>query len=424
MKSLSLRDSKYIWHPYTQMQTAALPVGIVRGEGAYLIDENGNKYIDAVSSWWVNIHGHAHPHIAEAISKQTELLEQVIFAGFTHEPAVRFAEKFMPLLPGNQKRIFYSDNGSTAVEAAIKMALQFFYNTGEKRSKIIAFRDAYHGDTFGSMSVSARGVFTQPFGRLLFDVLFVDTPDAQNADEVVRQFQEHVSNHANEIAAFIFEPLVLGSAGMLMYDAAVLNRLMEVSKSNQIMCIADEVMTGFGRTGSMFACDYLDVQPDVMCFSKGITGGFLPLGATTCTQQIYDAFLSDEKSKMFFHGHSYTGSPLALTAACASLEVWEQERTFEKVQAIQEWQNAFAIQLRKKRSIENIRTCGTILAFDVKTNEQGGYTNSIRDVLYNHFLSKGILLRPLGNTLYVLPPYCISKSDLEFVFAEVDKFFA
>ena len=420
MSNLSQRDSKYIWHPYTQMQTAGLPIGIVKGEGSYLFDENGKRYIDAVSSWWVNIHGHAHPYIANAIAAQAKELEQVIFAGFTHEPAIKFAEKFMPLLPRNQQKLFLSDNGSTAVEAAIKMALQFFFNHQKPRTKIIAFRDAYHGDTFGSMSVSARGIFTQPFNQLLFDVLFIDTPTATNHSTVVTQFQQHITEHENEIAAFIFEPLILGSAGMLMYDAVVLNQLMTVAKDHNIFCIADEVMTGFGRTGKMFACEYLSVSPDIMCFSKGITGGFMALGATTCTNQIYEAFLSNEKAKMFFHGHSYTGNPLACAAAYASLEVWEQENTLQKVKEISKLNLEFAVGLQGKNNIENVRALGTIIALDVITSEQKGYTNSIRDKLYSYFIEKGILLRPLGNTLYVLPPYCISEADLNFVFDAIE----
>lgn len=420
MSNLSQRDSKYIWHPYTQMQTAGLPIGIVKGEGSYLFDENGKRYIDAVSSWWVNIHGHAHPYIANAIAAQAKELEQVIFAGFTHEPAIKFAEKFMPLLPLNQQKLFLSDNGSTAVEAAIKMALQFFFNHQKPRTKIIAFRDAYHGDTFGSMSVSARGIFTQPFNQLLFDVLFIDTPTATNHSTVVTQFQQHITEHENEIAAFIFEPLILGSAGMLMYDAVVLNQLMTVAKDHNIFCIADEVMTGFGRTGKMFACEYLSVSPDIMCFSKGITGGFMALGATTCTNQIYEAFLSNEKAKMFFHGHSYTGNPLACAAAYASLEVWEQENTLQKVKEISKLNLEFAVRLQGKNNIENVRALGTIIALDVITSEQKGYTNSIRDKLYSYFIEKGILLRPLGNTLYVLPPYCISEADLNFVFDAIE----
>jgi adenosylmethionine-8-amino-7-oxononanoate aminotransferase len=402
------------------MQTSGLPIGIVKGEGSYLYDENGKRYIDAVSSWWVNIHGHAHPYIANAIAAQAKVLEQVIFAGFTHEPAIKFAEKFMPLLPQNQQKIFLSDNGSTAVEAAIKMALQFFFNQQKPRTKIIAFRDAYHGDTFGSMSVSARGVFTKPFNKLLFDVLFIDTPTATNHLEVIEQFQQHITEHKNEIAAFIFEPLILGSAGMLIYDVEVLNQLMTLAKANNIFCIADEVMTGFGRTGKMFASEYLSVQPDIMCFSKGITGGFMALGATTCTNEIYEAFLSNEKAKMFFHGHSYTGNPLACAAAFASLEVWEQENTLLNVNAIEKLNQEFVLKLRGKEKIENVRTLGTILAFEVKTKEQNIYTNSIRDELYNYFIEKGILLRPLGNTLYVMPPYCISETDLKLVFEVIE----
>lgn len=420
---LSQRDSTYIWHPYTQMQTAGLPVGITHGSGAYLFDEQGKRYLDAISSWWVNIHGHAHPHIANAIAKQAKTLEQVIFAGFTHEPAVAFAEQFMPLLPGNQQKLFLSDNGSTAVEAAIKMALQYFYNQSKPRTKIIAFRDAYHGDTFGSMSVSARGLFTQPYQPLLFEVLFVDTPTANNHDTVRAQFQAHIHQHPDAVAAFIFEPLVLGSAGMLMYAPEVLNDLITTAKASNIICIADEVMTGFGRTGKLFACEHLAVQPDIMCFSKGITGGFMPLGATTCSQQIYDAFLSNEKAKMLFHGHSYTGNPLACAAALASLELWSMEHTLEKIAVIANLHLQFAARLQHNTRLSDVRTLGTILAFEVKTETQSGYTNPVRDQLYQHFIDQGILLRPLGNTLYILPPYCITEADLQLVYKAIEHYF-
>lgn len=398
-----------VWHPYTQMQGADI-IPIVRGEGTYLYDDKGNEYIDAVASWWTNIHGHSHPHIANAIAIQAKKLEQVIFAGFTHEPAEMLARKLLQRIPHHQK-IFYSDNGSTAVEVAIKMALQYWSNKGEARKKIICFRDAYHGDTFGTMSVSERGLFTKPFQQLLFDVEFI-----QFGNSEIRKFE-------NEgIAAFIFEPLVLGSAGMKMYSAELLNELLSVCKKNNIITIADEVMTGFGRTGKFLATDYCENKPDIICLSKGITGGFLPFAATTCTQNIYDAFLSTEKQKMFLHGHSYTANPLGCAAAIASLEVFDAENTFEKIARIATQHATFSETLKNNKRVKEVRQCGTILAIEIQTNEASGYLNNIRDLAYQFFIERKIILRPLGNVIYILPPYCISENDLKKVYGAISDF--
>lgn len=420
MKSISQRDAQVLWHPYTQMKLTPFSIAIESGKGSYVVDENGKQYIDAISSWWVNTHGHCHPHIVKAIQQQVEKLEQVIFAGFTHEAAVKLAEKLLPRLPHNQSKIFLSDNGSTAVEAALKMCLQYFANKGARRNKIIAFKDSYHGDTFGSMSVSARGVFTEPFHRLLFDVIFIDTPMPGNNERAICQLQQAIKQNRNEICAFIFEPLVLGSAGMLMYSPEVLNSLIAIAKEEKIICIADEVMTGFGRTGKMFASEFLSIPPDVMCFSKGITGGFLPLGATSCTQEIYDTFWSDEKKKMLFHGHSYTGNALACAAAVASLEVWENENTLERVQEIENANQKFIEKIKSHPKTANARLQGTIAAFEVNSTTNN-YLNPIKEQLVAFYLSKGVLLRPLGNTVYTLPPYCINQSDLNRMFDVIEE---
>lgn len=407
-----------VWHPYTQMQTAGHFPLIVRGEGAWLFDEVGNKYLDAVSSWWTNLHGHAHPYIADAIAAQARQLEHVIFAGFTHQPAEELAHRLLQYMPYHN-RVFYSDNGSTAVEAAIKMALQYWANQGERRSRIIAFRDAYHGDTFGAMSVSARGVFTSAFSPLLFDVAFIDTPNGSNTDAVRSQLLAALSG--GDIAAFIFEPLVLGSAGMLMYDAEVLNELIGLCNKNGVLAIADEVMTGFGRTGKFLATDHCTYKPDIICLSKGITGGFLPFAATTCTSAVYNAFLSDDKAKMLFHGHSYTGNPLGCAAALASLTVFERENTLTKIERIAERHAEFASRLKLLPSAIKVRQQGTILAFDLKTTD-AGYLSGIRDRAYNYFLGRGIILRPLGNVVYILPPYCIGESELNLVYTAIEDF--
>lgn len=410
-----------IWHPYTQMQTAGQPVHIVKGEGACVFDAEGNRYIDAVSSWWTNLYGHSNKHIAKAIALQAQQLEQVIFAGFTHQPAIALAEKLLQRIPFHDK-VFYSDNGSTAVEAAIKMALQFWWNKGEQRNKVIAFRDAYHGDTFGSMSVSARGVFTGPYQSLLFDVLFVDTPVKGKEQESLRQFNKIVEEQRSDIAAFIFEPLVLGSAGMLMYDAKVLDELMSICKANHILTIADEVFTGFGRTGKFLATDYCGHKPDIICLSKGITGGFLPFAATTCTQHIYNAFLSEEKYKMLFHGHSYTGNPLGCAAAIAGLELYEQEQTAQQIAYIIQRHAEFLQRISKNKFVKEARQTGTILAIEMNAGGQTGYLNNIRDKAYAYFLGRGVILRPLGNVVYVLPPYCITEAELNEVYAAIESF--
>jgi adenosylmethionine-8-amino-7-oxononanoate aminotransferase len=407
-----------VWHPYTQMKGADI-ISISRAEGTYLYDEKGTAYIDAVSSWWTNIHGHSHPYIADKIFEQAKRLEHVIFAGFTHEPAEKLAEKIIDRIPYHSK-VFYSDNGSTAVEVAIKMALQYWKNKGEERIKLVAFRDAYHGDTFGAMSVSARGVFTQPYQNLLFDVEFIDTPTTTNGAEVIDQLNSQILKFSNSpIAAFICEPLVLGSAGMKMYSPEILEELISLCKQHNILTIADEVMTGFGRTGKFLATDYCINKPDIICLSKGITGGFLPFAATTCTQVIYDAFLSDEKSKMFFHGHSYTANPLGCAAAIASLELFEQEKTFEKIEKIQSCHSKFAESLKGHSKVKEVRHQGTIVALELATAEEGGYLHTIRDKAYQYFIERKILLRPLGNVLYILPPYCISEQDLDKVYSAI-----
>lgn len=422
--NLQEKDKAYIWHPYTQEKTAGDNIIMVRGEGAYLYDEAGNQYLDACSSWWTNIHGHAHPYIAEKIAEQAKQLEQVIFAGFSHPSAIALAERLLNVLPAGFSKVFYSDNGSTAVEAAIKMSLQYWYNQEHPRSKVICFRDAYHGDTFGSMSVSARGVFTEPYSRLLFDVIFIDTPDYDNEEHVISQFRAAVTEHRSDIAAFIFEPLVLGSGGMMMYTATLLDQLLGICAEHQIITIADEVMTGFGRTGRMFAIDHLTRTPDIVCLSKGITGGFMPYAATITKQFIYDAFYADQKYKMLFHGHSYTGNPLGCAAGLASLDVFEKERTLDRITDIVSLHEAFAKKIKHHKAIKQVRQCGTILAIEFQTEGEGGYLNTIRDLMYRFFMSRRIMLRPLGPVLYILPPYCISARDLANVYAAIEDFTA
>lgn len=294
---LSERDKNVIWHPYTQHQNHPGAVPIVRGEGALLFDETGNAYIDAISSWWVNLHGHAHPYIAEKIYQQALILEQVIFTHFTHEPAVQLAERLLRIIPGSLSKIFYSDNGSTAVEVALKMSMQYWQNKGmPQRKKILAFENAYHGDTFGAMSVSSRGPFTHAFKDWMFDVIFIETPNPINREKI----QSVLDNNRGQIAAFIYEPLLQAAGGMRMYEASSMDALMEYMQEENIICIADEVLTGFGRTGPLFASEYLHYPPQIVCLSKGLTGGVMALGVTACSQDIFEAFLSPDHGKTFF----------------------------------------------------------------------------------------------------------------------------
>lgn len=414
--SLAKRDEKVIWHPYTQMKNPLPHIPIVRGEGVYLFDEAGKKYIDAVSSWWVNIHGHSHPHIAAKVAKQLSTLEHVIFAGFTHGPAVELAERLLPLLPGNQEKVFYSDNGSTAVEVALKMCLQYWVNTAKQpRTRIIAFKEAYHGDTFGAMSVSGRSIFTDPFNPLLFDVEFIDLPNAKN----IEQLKSKINYLSNEVACFIFEPMVLGASGMLMYEAEYLDQLIETCQKHGILTIADEVMTGFGRTGKYFSCEALQTRPDIFCLSKGLTGGTMPLGVTTCNGKIFDAFLSDDKLKTLYHGHSFTANPVACAASLASLDLLLQPETLLNINRIATSHQLFAEEIKGHPKLKNIRQAGTILVMEWETGTDTSYLSGLRNRLYLYFLERGIVMRPLGNILYILPPYVISNEDLAYIYQTI-----
>jgi adenosylmethionine---8-amino-7-oxononanoate aminotransferase len=406
------KDSDNIWHPYTHLKSADASIVITRGEGTFLFDEHGKKYIDAVSSWWVNMHGHAHPYIAKKIYEQALELEQVIFAGFSHQQAIELSEKLLNILPKEFSKIFFSDDGSTAVEVAIKMAVQFFFNQNKKPAKILALENAYHGDTFGAMAAGERGLFNAAFNSMLFEVDRIALPNKENINEI----KIHLENifQSGEYAAFIFEPLLLGAAGMLMYEPFFLDEIISICKENNVITIADEVMTGFGRTGKMFAIQYLKNVPDIICLSKGLTGGFLPLSVTVCKQFIYDAFVSENKMHTFFHGHSYTANPLGCAAALASLDLFKNENTFEKINSIHQSHLCFASQIKNHPLVRNCRVLGTVIAFEI--GDGNSYLADIRDKLYHSFLQQGILLRPLGNTVYIMPPYCITDEELQSVY--------
>lgn len=402
------RDRRVIWHPFTQQKYSPEPIPIVRGEGIYLIDSEERTYLDAISSWWVNLHGHAHPYIAEKLYEQARLLEQVIFAGFTHLPAISLAERLLDILPGPFSKIFYSDNGSTSTEVALKMAIQYWKNKGDgKRIKILALTNAYHGDTFGAMSVSDRGIFTLAFHDYLFEVVFMDAPGEKPLPDLAW----------DEFACFIYEPLVQGAGGMKMYSADGLDRLLKKCREHHVICIADEVMTGFGRTGKLFASTHLEQRPDIICLSKGLTGGTMALGVTACTEMIYEAFVNEDKMKTFFHGHSFTANPLACATALASLDLLLQPSCQRSIATITGMNAGFAWELKENQAglpVKDIRHLGTIIAFEVKEGADE-YLNNISTGLTKKALERGVYLRPLGNTVYAMPPYCITTEELKRV---------
>jgi adenosylmethionine-8-amino-7-oxononanoate aminotransferase len=420
--SLTGKDFEYIWHPYTHQKNRPPAIPIVKGKRTILYDEDGKKYIDGISSWWVNIHGHGNKYIAKKLYKQARKLQQVVFAGFTHQPAVELAQKLIKILPGNFSKIFYSDNGSTATEVAIKMALQYWLNKGEaSKNKILAFHHSYHGDTFGAMSVSERGTFTLAFRDKLFEVIFIETPNEENQDRLI----DEIEKYKDHLACFIYEPLLQGAGGMRMYDSKKLDALLSFLKKQNIICIADEVLTGFYRTGKFFAGDYVSEKADIICLSKALTGGTMALGVTACTQIVYDAFVSDDKNKTFFHGHSFTANPLACTAALASLNLLQRDACGRQIDKIVNRQKNFLEKLQpfeKKNVIKNLRLLGTIFAFEITTTGKDEYLHNIGIIFTKYCLENGVYLRALGNTIYIMPPYCITKKELKQIYEVIQKF--
>jgi len=416
--SFSLRDKKHNWHPYTQHKTAPDFPAIVKGNGALLWDENGKEYIDAIASWWVNPFGHSNQVMADAIYKQLTTLEHVLFGGFTHNVAVELSEKLTQILPKNQEKFFYSDNGSTAVEVAIKVALQYHYNKGVKKTKIIAFEDAFHGDTFGAMAASGISFFTEAFEGSLLEVVRIPIPVEGKENETKQLLEELLTT--NEFAAFIFEPLVLGAAGMIMYSPQILDELIALCKNHNVFTIADEVMTGFGKTGKTFACDYLSLQPDMMCLSKALTGGTIPMAITTFTQEIFDGFYDDDTSKALFHGHTFTANPTGCAAALASISILQTEAIQKNIQEVNQSHLQFEQHIKKHPKVVTTRVLGVIFALEIKSEVKESYYGTMRNTLYNHFIENGVILRPVGNVVYILPPYIISKEQLQKVYQVIE----
>ena len=455
--TLISRDAAHLWHPYTQMLTRPAPIPIVRGQGVYLYTEDGRRLLDGTSSWWVNIHGHSHPALNAALSAQARELEHVVFANCTHRPAVELAERLVEVLPPGLTRVFYSDNGSTAVEVAMKMACQYWSNRGESRRTFVALHHAYHGDTIGAMSASEDSLFTRPFASMLFDVARAHAPycyrcpmgleratcrieclgppaesgtvlgglpvSAAVVSGSAGTLAALLEQHAGSVAAVIVEPMLQGAGGMLVWPAEFLAGVRRLCDEHGALMIADEVLTGFGRTGKMFACEHANVSPDIICLSKAITGGYMPLGATVATEQVYDAFLSTDRSRTFFHGHSFTANPLACAVALASLELIHDTHALEQVAAIERWLTHGLDPLRSLPIVGDVRVIGGVgiveLVVDKTTKDAGGYLDDIGPRLTQSLLDRGLLLRPLGNVLYVMPPYVITEAETAWVTEQI-----
>ena len=410
---MSASTNSVIWHPFTQHGVEGPMRDIAAADGAWLTARDGARIFDAISSWWVVTHGHRHPKIVAAIQEQCEKLDQVIFAGFTHEPAERAAAGLVACAPGTLAHVFFSDSGSTAVEVALKMALGFWRNRGEKRTRILALEHAYHGDTIGTMSAGARGVFNVSYAPLLFEVGRVPFPEAGRERATLDALDAECRK--GDVAALVVEPLILGAGGMRMYEPRILAEIRAICSAYGVLFIADEVMTGFGRTGRMFACDLAGLAPDILCLAKGLTGGSVPLAATLATPEIFDAHFSSDRAKTFFHSSSYTANPICCAAAAANLDIWKSEPVARRIDDLALAQAEECARLKASDMFDGVRHLGTLAAFEWRS-ESTGYTAQIALTLRQKFLDRGVLLRPLGGTVYVMPPYCTTREELSKVY--------
>ena len=431
--SLIDRDRALLWHPYTQMKTQRPPLAIARGEGVYLYTEDGRRLLDGISSWWVNIHGHSHPRLNKALADQAERIEHVIFAGATHQPAVDLAERLVGVLPRGLTRVFYSDNGSTAVEVAVKLAVQYWRNQGRTRHRVIALHHAYHGDTAGAMSVSDDSVFTRPFTSLMFTVDRVHPPYCYRCPLGLRRescqidclgdLEATLSARGDEVAAVLVEPMLQGAGGMIMWPAEFLAGVRRLCDRHGVLMIADEVLSGFGRTGRMFACEHGPVTPDIICLSKALTAGYLPLAVTAVTDAVFEAFLSDDHSKTFFHGHSFTANPLACAVAIASFDLFQEQNLLARIARLEGRLRAGLTPLLHLPIVGDVRVLGGVgaveLVSDKATKDAGGYLDQIGPRLSSAFLERGLLLRPLGNVVYFMPPYVITDDEADWVIGQI-----
>lgn len=416
-EKLSERDKKHLWHPLTQHKTSPEMLAIARAEGALLFDEDGKNYVDGIASWYTCMYGHCNPYILDRVKKQMDTLDQVVFSGFTHEPAIKLSEELIKILPRNQEKLFFSDNGSTSTEIGIKMALQYHYNKGKKRNVLLAFEEGFHGDTFGAMSVSGLSVYNGPFEDFFIEVERIPVPTTENLDEILNRLKERLQQ--NNIAGFIYEPLVQGAAAMKMHGAEGLDQILALLQKNEVLTIADEVMTGFGKTGKYFASDHLRHQPDIICLSKALTAGLVPMGLTTCTEKVYNAFYSDEVAKGLFHGHTYTANPLACTAALAAVELLQTDEIQQNIKNIIGWHQDFNKKIKDHPKVKETRQTGVIYALDL--NVQMERYGSLRNKLFEHFMGQGVFLRPLGQTIYILAPFITTKEQMERIYEAIEK---
>ena len=407
-----------VWHPFTQHGLEPPMKKVIKTEGAYLIDEAGSRILDAISSWWVITHGHRHPTIMEAIRRATDSYDQVIFAEYTHAPAEELARGLIKISPAGLEHVFYSDSGSTAVEVALKMALGFFHNTGRRRHRIVVMEHGYHGDTIGTMSVGERGVFNAAYEPLLFGVDRLAFPEPGSEQQMLDAFR--LLCCSGQVAALLIEPLVLGAGGMKMFEPSLLGKLSEIARSHDVLFIADEVMTGWGRTGTLFACDQAGICPDILCTSKGLTGGAMPLAATLCTSEIFDAHVSTDRRKTFFHSSSYTANPIACAAAVANLEIWANEPVQARMDRLTALQEKALRRFANDRRFMNIRQTGTIAALDMAVGSEG-YLADIGPRLRSFFRDRHLLIRPLGNVVYLMPPYCVSEAEIDRLYDAIDE---
>lgn len=434
MDRLVKKDLRHIWHPFTQMKDCEElpPILIERAKGLKLFDNKGNFYYDTISSWWCNVHGHNHPGIKKAIKTQLDSLEHVLFAGFTHRPAIELAERLVSITPKNLTRVFFSDNGSTAIETALKMSFQYWRNMGNRgKTKFVSLDRGYHGDTIGAMSVSGMSMFNEIFSTLFFKSFKADSPYCYRCPagkksetcncECIGSLKGILERHTDEIAAIILEPLVMAAGGMIIYPAEYLRRAAALAKQYNVHLILDEVATGFGRTGKMFACEYVKgIEPDFMCLSKGITAGYLPLGAALTTNKIYSAFYADyAKKKTFFHGHTYTANPVSCAAAIASLDIFKKDRTLERIKGIIRLFHDELERFRPLSVVGDVRHIGMIGALELvknrRTKKPFGFEKRVGFEIYKLGLKNKLVLRPLGNVIYLFLPLCTTRQELVYI---------
>ncbi|EAS20546.1 adenosylmethionine-8-amino-7-oxononanoate aminotransferase [Flavobacteria bacterium BBFL7] len=412
LKELQKLDAQHIWHPLTQHKTANSPLAIKKGQGNYLYDMSNKPYFDAISSWYTCSYGHANPVLTESIKKQVDQLHHVVFAGMTHEPAAHLSKKLIGILPDNQQKLFFSENGSTSVEIALKMAFQYHFNRGEKRNVVIALENGFHGDTFGAMSASSLSVYNGPFEDFFIDVQRIPVPTDENINEVLNLIEELTTQY--QVASFIYEPLVQGAAAMQMHEPAHLDCLLKLFKEKAVLTIADEVMTGFGKTGYNFASEAMINKPDMMCLSKALTGGIMPMAITTCTQEVYDAFYDNELTRGFFHGHTYSGNPLGCAVAAAGIDLLTSSAIQKNIEFITQSHQEHIQVYDTHKAVAAVRSCGVILAIDLAI-EMERY-GSKRNEIFQWFMDHGIFLRPLGKTIYIVPPFTTTPQELELLY--------